>query len=69
MELVTDFGINILWHPSIGLELGDQASTLLMIFEGQDTNGILVYEGSIVQGPIKGVTMNYFAERPMQDGM
>ena len=22
-DLVTDFGINILWHPSLGVELGE----------------------------------------------
>ena len=22
-DLVTDFGINVLWHPSLGMELGD----------------------------------------------
>jgi hypothetical protein len=28
-DLVTDFGINVLWHPSLGLELGDNVRTLL----------------------------------------
>ena len=27
-DLVTDFGIELLWHPSLGLELGDQAKAL-----------------------------------------
>ncbi len=28
-DLVTDFGINVLWHPSLGLELGDNLKNLL----------------------------------------
>jgi hydrogenase small subunit len=29
VELITDFGINILWHPTVGLEIGHQVSDLL----------------------------------------
>jgi Ni,Fe-hydrogenase I small subunit len=29
VELVVDFGINILWHPSMGLEIGRQVGDLL----------------------------------------
>ncbi len=68
VELVTDFGINILWHPSIGLEIGHQVSNLLNdIIKGKVQMDILVFEGTIVQGPNGSGTMNYFAERPMQD--
>ena len=28
-DLVTDFGINIQWHPSLGVELGDNLKALL----------------------------------------
>ena len=28
-DLVTDFGINMLWHPSLGLELGDNVQKIL----------------------------------------
>ena len=24
VDLITDFGINILWHPSLGMQLGDE---------------------------------------------
>ena len=52
VELVTDFGINILWHPSIGLEIGQQVSDLLNdILAGKVQLDILVFEGSLVQGP------------------
>ena len=65
VELVTDFGINILWHPSIGLEIGDQVVDLLNDCISEKTQlDILVYEGSIIQGPHGKGTMNYFADRP-----
>ncbi len=68
VELVTDFGINILWHPSIGLEIGQQVSDLLNdILAGKVQLDILVFEGSLVQGPNGTGTMNYFADRPMID--
>lgn len=68
VDLVTDFGVNILWHPSIGLEIGDQVIHLLNdIVQGRTQCDILVYEGSIIQGPNGTGTMNYFADRPMQD--
>ena len=28
-DLVTDFGIDVLWHPSLCMELGDQVKTML----------------------------------------
>ncbi len=68
VELVTDFGINILWHPSIGLEIGEQVSDLLKDCISKKIQlDILVFEGSIVQGPHGKGTMNYFADRPMKD--
>lgn len=68
VELVTDFGINILWHPSIGLEIGHQVTNLLNdIIKGKVQMDILVFEGTIVQGPNGQGTMNYFCERPMKD--
>lgn len=66
VELVTDFGIDILWHPSIGLEIGQQVSDLLNdILNGKIQLDILVFEGSLVKGPNGTGTMNYFADRPM----
>ena len=68
VDLVTDFGINILWHPSIGLEIGEQVSELMNdCISGKTQLDILVYEGSIIQGPNDTGTMNYFADRPMMD--
>jgi len=68
VDLVTDFGINILWHPSIGLEIGEQVSELMNdCISGKIQLDILVYEGSIIQGPNKSGGMNFFADRPMMD--
>ena len=66
VDLVTDFGINILWHPSIGLEIGEQVSDLMNdCISGKIPLDILVFEGSIIEGPNGTGTMNYFADRPM----
>jgi hydrogenase small subunit len=68
VDLVTDFGVNILWHPSLGLEIGEQVEELLRdIIGGKIQCDILVYEGSIIQGPNGTGTMNFFCDRPMQD--
>ncbi len=68
VELVTDFGINILWHPTVGLELGEQVSDLLKdCISGKTQLDIFVFEGSVIQGPSNTGGMNYFADRPMKD--
>jgi len=68
VELVTDFGINILWHPSLGLEIGHQVTEVLNdCISGKVPLDIFVFEGSIIQGPKGTGTMNYFCERPMKD--
>ncbi len=68
VDLVTDFGINILWHPSIGLEIGEQVTELMNdCISGKIQLDILVFEGSIIQGPDNTGAMNYFADRPMMD--
>lgn len=68
VELIVDFGINILWHPTVGLELGDQVGNLMKkCISGETPLDIFVFEGSIIEGPHGTGTMNYFAERPMKD--
>ena len=45
-DLVTDFGINILWHPSLGIELGDNLKKLLVaLTSGKMPLDIFVFEG------------------------
>lgn len=68
VDLVTDFGVNILWHPSIGLEIGHQVTQVLNdIISGKLVCDIFVFEGSIIQGPGGTGTMNFFCDRPMMD--
>ena len=68
VELITDFGLNILWHPTVGLEIGHQVGDLLKsCISGETQLDIFVFEGSIVQGPNGTGKMNYFSDRPMMD--
>jgi hydrogenase small subunit len=68
VELVTDFGINIVWHPSMGLEIGEQVTHILNdCISGKIPIDIFVFEGTVIQGPKGMGTMNYFCERPMKD--
>ena len=60
-DLVTDFGINILWHPSLGMELGDNLKKLLRsLVSGDKALDILVFEGTVIRAP-NGTGMNYKA--------
>ncbi len=68
IELVMDFGINILYHPSIGLEIGEQVKEVLNdALSGRVHVDIFVFEGTVIQGPNGTGKMNYFADRPMMD--
>lgn len=68
IELVTDFGIRILYHPSIGLEIGEQVKEVLNeALSGKVHLDILVFEGTIIRGADGTGNMNFFAERPMKD--
>ena len=68
VDLITDFGINVLWHPSLGLQLGDELQQLLYdCVNGKIPIDILVYEGSVVNAPNGTGEWNRFAGRPMKD--
>ncbi|MCF6276098.1 MAG: hydrogenase small subunit [Robiginitomaculum sp.] len=68
VDLVTDFGINILWHPSLGVELGDNMKALMEdCISGETDLDILVFEGSIINAPNGTGEWNRFAGRPMKD--
>ncbi|NUM43454.1 MAG: hydrogenase [Anaerolineales bacterium] len=68
IDIVTDFGINVLWHPSLGFELGEQAKKICWdAATGKTPLDIFVFEGSVIQAPNKTGRYNYFAERPMMD--
>lgn len=67
-DLLTDFGIEFLWHPSLGMELGDQAQAMFRsLASGEKPLDIFVYEGSVIRAPNSTGRFNMFAERPMQD--
>ena len=67
-DLVTDFGINILWHPSLGMELGDNLIKLLKdCASGAVKLDIFVFEGTVVHAPDGSGHWNRFAGRPMKD--
>lgn len=66
-DLVTDFGINILWHPSLGMELGENLQRLLHeCVNGSVPLDILVFEGTVINAPGGTGDWNRFAGRPMK---
>ncbi|MFV9507253.1 MAG: hydrogenase [Oscillochloridaceae bacterium umkhey_bin13] len=67
-DLVTDFGIDILWHPSLGMELGEAAQKLFYeCARGERQLDIFVFEGTVIQGPNGSGRYDMFADRPMKD--
>jgi Ni,Fe-hydrogenase I small subunit len=65
---VTDFGIKILWHPSLGIELGDNLRRLLQsLTSGAVPLDVFVFEGTVIQAPYGTGEWNRFAGRPMKD--
>lgn len=67
-DLVNDFGVNILWHPSLGLELGIELRELLnKCVSGEIKVDVFVFEGTVVRAPNNTGTWNRFAGRPMKD--
>ena len=68
VDLVTDFGIDLAWHPSLGLELGDNARRIFTdMASGARPLDIFVFEGTVIQGPNGSGRFNMFAGRPMKD--
>ena len=66
-DLITDFGINILWHPSLGLQAGEELRQLLRdCISGKIPLDILVFEGSVINAPNGTGEWNRFAGRPMK---
>lgn len=68
IELITDFGIRLVYHPSIGLEIGEQVNEVLNeALSGEIPLDIFVYEGTVIQGGNGSGNMNIFAGRPTKD--
>ena len=52
VDLVTDFGIEVIWHPSLGMELGEAVQQILRdCASGERQVDIFVYEGAVLTGP------------------
>ncbi|HNJ43565.1 MAG TPA: hydrogenase [Acidobacteriota bacterium] len=67
-DLITDFGLDLLWHPSLGVELGDNVQKLLRdCTSGKKPLDIFVYEGTVIMGPNGSGRFDMFADRPMKD--
>lgn len=68
VDLIVDFGLEVLWHPTLSLELGEQAR---QIFDdcasGKRPLDVFVFEGSVIQGPNGTGRFDIFADRPMMD--
>jgi hydrogenase small subunit len=66
VDLVTDFGLNLLWHPSLGVELGENLQKLLRdCTSGATPLDVFIFEGTVIQAPNGTGRWNRFAGRPM----
>lgn len=68
VELVREFDINILWHPSLSPELGNAVQTILNdCCDEKIPLDVLVFEGTVINGPDGSGRWNRFAGKPMKD--
>ncbi|MBC7631846.1 hypothetical protein [Aeromicrobium sp.] len=68
VDLIVDFGLELLWHPSLGLELGAQAQKIFYdCVSGEQQLDIFVFEGTVIEAPDGSGRYDMFADRPMKD--
>jgi len=68
VDLIVDFGLDILWHPSLGMELGENAKKIFDdCVSGARELDIFVFEGTVIEGPDGSGRYNIFADRPMKE--
>ena len=69
VDLIVDFGLDLIWHPSLGMELGDNAQEDLQRLRRrrQDRSTSSCFEGTVIQGPNGTGRMDMFADRPMKE--
>lgn len=68
VDLIVDFGIEVLWHPSLGMELGEQAKKIFTdCASGARDLDVFVFEGTVMEGPNGSGRYDIFADRPMKD--
>jgi Ni,Fe-hydrogenase I small subunit len=66
-DLVSAFGIKILWHSSLGIDLGENLRRLLRaLVAGELPLDIFVFKGTVIQAPRGTGEWNRFAGRPMK---
>jgi uptake hydrogenase small subunit len=67
-DLIVDFGLDLLWHPSFGLEPGRTAQKLFDdCARGDRPLDIFVFEGTVAEGSYGTGRMDVFAGRPVKD--
>ncbi|WP_303800999.1 hydrogenase [Alicyclobacillus macrosporangiidus] len=68
IDLVTDFGINILYHHSLSMEFGEQVRHVFeRILDGEVPLDIFVVEGTVIQGPNGTGRYDMLLDRPKKD--
>lgn len=68
VDLIVDFGMEVIWHPSLGVQMGKEAQQLFAdCASGKKKVDIFVFEGSIIEGPNGTGRFDLFADRPMKD--
>ena len=52
VDLIVDFGLEVIWHPSLGMELGANAQRLFRdCATGERPMDVFVFEGSVIEAP------------------
>lgn len=68
VDLIVDFGMEVIWHPSLGVQMGKEAQQLFRdCASGKKKVDIFVFEGSVIEGPNGTGRFDLFADRPMKD--
>ena len=68
VDLIVDFGLDLIWHPSLGLELGKNAQKVFWDCARRTWPlDIFVFEGDRLLRPNGTGRMDMFADRPMKD--
>jgi uptake hydrogenase small subunit len=68
IDLLTDFGVELVWHPSLGVELGEAAQKIMYdLTSGARPLDIFVVEGTVILGPNGTGRMDMFCGRPMTE--
>jgi hydrogenase small subunit len=68
VDLIVDFGLDIVYHPTLSTVKGQQARDMFAQYaKGEKELDIFVYEGTVMEGPEGSGRYDMFAGRPMKD--